>query len=310
MVVDGKTLTLLRKDGKWVFPLVTYYKHGLGTPLCLALLAYVEDSNEFESEAVITVNLPGAERGAGCQFMTRTTAEKKFLAGLCFTACVLLPANTPFPVSASTPRWTFIRANASCDRKSFVTGISTSLIDRQEKAVIQDCLHGLACQCPFIRIPFRYFLPFLSGFPTRRSKVWCLCRSPPFTSRYGRLCPINGSLHHAASCRSFDLSKQPVFRYMGILPGCCSGTFRLLSAAFLSGPTASWANGDTFCLCRPSNLRNVTVRKSPHFVCPADRFFYPPKPSFLLSDAFYTGRWPIPFLFAIIACCHSLSATA
>ena len=70
------------------------------------------------------------------------------------------------------------------------------------------------------------------------------------------------------------------------------------------------ANGDTFCLCRPSCLRHVTGRKSPHFVCPADRFFYPPKPSFLLSDAFYTGRWPIPFLFAIIACCHSLSATA
>lgn len=147
-------------------------------------------------------------------------------------------------------------------------------------------------------------------FPTRRSNVCCLCRSPPFTSRYGRLCLINGSLHHTASCWSFDLSKQPVFRYMGILPGCCSGTFRLLSAAFLSGPTASWANGDTFCLCRPSCLRHVTVRKSPHFVCPADRFFYPPKPSFLLSDAFYTGRWPIQFLFAIIACCHSLSATA
>ena len=109
-------------------------------------------------------------------------------------------------------------------------------------------------------------------FPTRRSKVCCLCRSPPFTSRYGRLCLINGSLHHTASCRSFDLSKQSVFRYMGILPGCCSGTFRLLSAAFLSGPTASWANGDTFCLCCPSCLRHVTSRKSPHFVCSADRF--------------------------------------
>ena len=54
--VDGMTLTLLHKDGKWVFPLVTYYQHGLGTPLCLALLAYVEDSNEFESETIITVN--------------------------------------------------------------------------------------------------------------------------------------------------------------------------------------------------------------------------------------------------------------
>ncbi len=66
-----------------------------------------------------------------------------------------------------------------------------------------------------------------------------------------------------------------------LLPGCCSDTFRLLSAAFLSGPTASWANGDTFCLCRPSCLRYVTGRKRPHFVCTADRFFYPPKPSFI-----------------------------
>lgn len=88
VVVDGKTLTLLRKDGKWVFPFVTYYQHGLGTPLCLALLAYVEDSNEFESEAVITVNLPGAERSAGCQFIdTNNNGEEVLdwlmLYGLC-----------------------------------------------------------------------------------------------------------------------------------------------------------------------------------------------------------------------------------
>ena len=44
---------------------------------CLALLAYVEDSNEFESEAVITVNLPGVERGAGCQMCIRDRAEKR-----------------------------------------------------------------------------------------------------------------------------------------------------------------------------------------------------------------------------------------
>ena len=88
VVVDGKTLTLLRKDGKWVFPFVTYYQHGLGTPLCLALLAYVEDCNEFESEAVITVNLPGAERSAGCQFIdTNNNGEEVLdwlmLYGLC-----------------------------------------------------------------------------------------------------------------------------------------------------------------------------------------------------------------------------------
>ena len=81
--------------------------------------------------------------------------------------------------------------------------------------------------------------------------------------------------------------------------GCCSGTFRLLSAAFLSGPTASWANGDTFCLCRPSCLRHVTGRKSPHFVCPADRFFYPPKPSFItfINIPLYMGQFCLLYLY-------------
>ena len=79
VVVDGMTLTLLHKDGKWVFPFVTYYQHGLGAPLCLALLAYVEDSNEFESEAVITVNLPGVERGAGCQFIDTNNNREEVL---------------------------------------------------------------------------------------------------------------------------------------------------------------------------------------------------------------------------------------
>lgn len=65
----GMTLKLLYKDGKWVFPFVTYYRYGLGSPICLELLAYVEDRNEFEPEAVITVNLPDMERNAGCQFI-------------------------------------------------------------------------------------------------------------------------------------------------------------------------------------------------------------------------------------------------
>ena len=111
--VDGMTLTLLHKDGKWVFPLVTYYQHGLGTPLCLALLAYVEDSNEFESETVITVNLPGAERSAGCQFIDTNNNGEEVLDWLMLTDYVPLPADTPFPVSASIPKWIFIRANAS-----------------------------------------------------------------------------------------------------------------------------------------------------------------------------------------------------
>ena len=66
-----------------------------------------------------------------------------------------------------------------------------------------------------------------------------------------------------------DQRQSASYRFM---PELRPVEFRLLSAAFLSGPTASWANGDTFCLCRPSCLRHVTIRKSPHFVCPADRF--------------------------------------
>lgn len=101
------------------------------------------------------------------------------------------------------------------------------------------------------------------------------------TPRYGRLCRSTAvciiPLHAGAStCRNN--------RYSAIWASClvvAPAPFRLLSVAFLSGPTASWANGDTFCLCRPSCLRHVTGRKSPHFVCPADRFFYPPKPSFI-----------------------------
>lgn len=184
------------------------------------------------------------------------------------------------------------------------------LIDRQEKAVIRDCLHGLACQCPFIWIPFLYFLPFICGFPYPKLRYdVCAAVRPSLQGTEGcarstAVCFI--PLHAGAStCRNN--------RYSAIWASClvvAPTHFRLLSAAFLSGPTASWANGDTFCLCCPSCLRHVTIRKSPLFVCSADRFFYPPKPSVLLSDAFYTGRWPIPVLFAIIACCHSLSATA
>ena len=99
---------------------------------------------------------------------------------------------------------------------------------------------------------------------------------------------------------------------MGILPGCCSGTFRLLSVAFLSGPTASWANGDTFCLCRPSCLRHVTGRKSPHFVCPADRFFYPPKrhSSLYKHPLIYTDDSAFYICIGITFSRHSLPAAA
>lgn len=85
--------------------------------------------------------------------------------------------------------------------------------------------------------------------------------------------PINISLLHTASCRNFDFSKYLVLHYMGTLPSYCSGTFRLLFVSFLSGPRASWANGEAFYLCHPSCILYVTAKKSPFFVYPADRYF-------------------------------------
>lgn len=75
----GMTLKLLYKDSKWVFPFVTYYRYGLGSPICLELLAYVEERNEFEPEAVITVNLPDMERNAGCQFIDTNNNGEEIL---------------------------------------------------------------------------------------------------------------------------------------------------------------------------------------------------------------------------------------
>lgn len=93
---------------------------------------------------------------------------------------------------------------------------------------------------------FRHFIPFLPGFSHPYIKVGCLCHSPLCNPRYGRLCRSNGSPLHAAPCRSFDgCRNNTVFRFMRH-PACrCSGTYRLLSVSFLSGPTASWANGNT-----------------------------------------------------------------
>ena len=59
VVVDGLTLKLLRKDEKWVFPFVTYYQHELGSPICLELLEYKEDSNSFDGCQFIDTNNNG-----------------------------------------------------------------------------------------------------------------------------------------------------------------------------------------------------------------------------------------------------------
>ncbi len=67
-----------------------------------------------------------------------------------------------------------------------------------------------------------------------------------------------------------------VFRFMRH-PACrCSGTYRLLSVSFLSGPAASWANGDTFsfapAIVSPAGRK---AERAPLSVCPADHCSLP-----------------------------------
>lgn len=77
------------------------------------------------------------------------------------------------------------------------------------------------------------------------------------------------------------------------------GTFRLLSVSFLSGPTASWANSDTFCVCRPSYLRQSQAERVPFclpgrpFLLPAQAFIH----SFYKHPLIYTGRFCLLYLY-------------
>lgn len=67
-----------------------------------------------------------------------------------------------------------------------------------------------------------------------------------------------------------------VFRFMRH-PACrCSGTYRLLSVSFLSGPTAAWANGNTSRFA-PASIYSGRSQggKSPLSVCPADHYSLP-----------------------------------
>ena len=85
--------------------------------------------------------------------------------------------------------------------------------------------------------------------------------------RYGRL------------CRSTVFRSMPELMKQHGIPLCscrCSGTYRLLSVSFLSGPTAAWANGNTSRFA-PACIYSGRSQggKSPLAVCPADQYFSP-----------------------------------
>ena len=67
--VRGYKFELLRWNEKWVFPFITYYQSGLGSPVCIVLFSWNQEEDIFEQETTVTVNLPHYESGFCCQFV-------------------------------------------------------------------------------------------------------------------------------------------------------------------------------------------------------------------------------------------------
>lgn len=116
-------------------------------------------------------------------------------------------ADTPLPAIACIPKWTSTGASASCVRKNFATGISTSSADRQGKAVILGCL-------PLPAIPFLWhtvpaFHPFSTRlFPPMKQGR----RSVPQSALQSKVRKAVPEQRQSASCRSMPelrrMSKQ------------------------------------------------------------------------------------------------------
>ena len=81
--VRGYKFELLRWNEKWVFPFITYYQSGLGSPVCIVLFSWNQEEDIFEQETTVTVNLPHYERGAGCQFVDTNNNGSSMTAGFC-----------------------------------------------------------------------------------------------------------------------------------------------------------------------------------------------------------------------------------
>lgn len=77
VTIEGREYKLLRYKKEWVFPVITTYEHGLGSPVALILL-YLE-GNSLEIYTDVTVNLPECTRSAGCQFIDTNANEEDIL---------------------------------------------------------------------------------------------------------------------------------------------------------------------------------------------------------------------------------------
>lgn len=74
---EGMLLPLLQYRGKSIFPLVTTYKEGLGSPIAIQLYSLTDGEPEYYGN--VTVNIPGAPRSAGCQFIDTNNNDDKIV---------------------------------------------------------------------------------------------------------------------------------------------------------------------------------------------------------------------------------------
>lgn len=77
IIIEGREFNLIRFKNKWVFPFITTYECGLGSPIAFILYYLVGESLEYYT--CITVNLPECKRSVGCQFIDTNNNDSNIL---------------------------------------------------------------------------------------------------------------------------------------------------------------------------------------------------------------------------------------
>jgi hypothetical protein len=105
--INGTDITLLKYNKIWVFPLVTEYTGGLGSPV--AILLYKYRKGGFDYYCDVTVNLPHCQRNAGCQFIDTNNNDEKILDWLVQNQFGELTGNTGKSGFCTYPEFNFYK---------------------------------------------------------------------------------------------------------------------------------------------------------------------------------------------------------
>jgi hypothetical protein len=76
-IIEGRRFDLIRYKNEWVFPFITIYEFGLGSPI--AFMLYYLEGESLEYYTSVTVNIPGCGRSAGCQFIDTNNNDSDIL---------------------------------------------------------------------------------------------------------------------------------------------------------------------------------------------------------------------------------------